>query len=143
MRTPRVTSRRVAELAGVSQTTVSFVLNNVDSANISEETRQRVLDAARSIGYVPDVSARALARGKSQNIGLVIAQPHKQVFIDEYIPNIITGLSNVTREYGYRILVELVEDGSHPHTYLNLIRGKEVAGMIVTFNAPTEEDMQA
>src|SRR5258707_14161133 len=103
MRTPRVTSRRVAELAGVSQTTVSFVLNNVDSANISEETSQRVLDAARSIGYVPDVSARALARGRSMNIGLVLGQPHEQIFLDEYIPNIITGLSKVTRKHGYRI----------------------------------------
>src|SRR5258706_4264272 len=119
VRKTQITSRRVAELAGVSQTTVSFVLNNVDSANISEETRQRVLKAARTIGYVPDVSARALARGRSTNIGLVLAQPHEQVFIDEYIPNIITGLSKVTQRYGYRIVVELVEDGSHPNTYLN------------------------
>ena len=104
-RKAQVTSRRVAELAGVSQTTVSFVLNNVDSANISEETRQRVLEAARAIGYVPDVAARALARGKSTNIGLVLVQTHEQVFIDEYIPHIITGLSKVTRKHGYRILV--------------------------------------
>ncbi len=141
-RKSQVTSRRVAELAGVSQTTVSFVLNNVHSANISEETRQRVLEAARSIGYVPDVSARALARGRSTNIGLVLAQPHAQVFIDEYIPGIITGLSKVTQEHGYRILVELVEDGNHPNTYLNLLRGKEAAGIIVNFNTPSEQDIR-
>ena len=136
----KVTSRRVAELAGVSQTTVSFVLNNVDSANISKETSQRVLEAARAIGYVPDVSARTLARGKSPNIGLVLAQPHEQVFIDEYIPSVITGLSQLTRQHGYRILVELVEQGSPPDTYLNLIRGKEVAGIVASFNEPSEED---
>jgi LacI family transcriptional regulator len=139
----KVTSRRVAELAGVSQTTVSFVLNNVDSANISEETRQRVLEAARSVGYVPDVSARALARGRSTNIGLVISPTFEQVFINEYIPNIISGLSKVTRKHGYRILVELLEDGSHPNTYLNLIRGKEVAGLVVNLVTPTELDIQA
>src|SRR6185436_8430741 len=111
----KATSKLVAELAGVSQTTVSFVLNNVDSANISEETKQRVLEAARAVGYVPDVAARTLARGRSANIGLVIAQPHEQVFIDEYIPNIITGLSKVTSKQGYRILVELVQSGSHPN----------------------------
>ncbi len=143
MRTPRVTSRRVAELAGVSQTTVSFVLNNVDSANISEETRQRVLEAARSIGYVPDASARTLARGRSTNIGLILLQPHEQVFIDEYMPRIITGLSQITRQHGYRILVELIEDGSHPNTYLDLIRGKEVAGIIVNFNSPSDSDIEA
>jgi LacI family transcriptional regulator len=137
----KVTSRRVAELAGVSQTTVSFVLNNVDGANISEETRQRVLEAARAIGYVPDVSARALARGKSTNIGLVLVQPHEQVFIDEYIPSVITGLSNVTRKHGYRILVEMVEADSPPNTYLNLIRGKEVAGTIINFDLPSEHSL--
>ena len=143
MRKVRVTSRRVAELAGVSQTTVSFVLNNVNSANISKDTRQRVLEAARSIGYVPDASARTLARGRSTNIGLILVQPHEQVFIDEYMPRIITGLSQITRQHGYRILVELVEDGSHPNTYLDLVRGKEVAGIIVNLNSATENDIQA
>src|SRR5262249_46816709 len=136
-------SRRVAELAGVSQTTVSFVLNNVDSANISEETRRRVLEAARSIGYVPDSAARTLARGESKNIGLVLLQPHEQVFIDEYLPRVITGLSQITRQSGYRILVELVEDGSRPNAYLDLIRGKEVAGLIVNFNCPSDDDIEA
>src|SRR5262245_34677032 len=138
----KVTSKRVAELAGVSQTTVSFVLNNVDSANISEETIQRVWEAARSIGYVHDASARTLARGKSNNIGLVIVQPHEQVFIDECVPQIITGLSKVTRKHGYRILLELVEHGSHPSVYVDLLRGKEVAGMVVSFNTPTDEDIR-
>jgi LacI family transcriptional regulator len=138
----KVTSRRVAELAGVSQTTVSFVLNNVDGANISEETRQRVLEAARAVGYVPDVSARTLARGKSTNIGLILVQPHEQIFIDEYIPSVITGLSKVTRKNGYRILVEMVEDGNLPNTYLNLIRGKEVAGIIINYDLPSHETLQ-
>ncbi len=141
-RKSQTTSRQVAELAGVSQTTVSFVLNNVDSANISEDTKQRVLDVAQAIGYVPDVSARTLARGKSTNIGLVLAQAHEQVFIDEFIPNIINGLSKVTRMYGFRILIEMVEDGSDPNTYLNLLRGKEVAGIIVNTNVPSQKDIQ-
>jgi len=140
-RKAQATSKRVAELAGVSQTTVSFLLNNVDSANISLETRQRVLDAAHAIGYVPDVSARTLARGRSANIGFVIAQPHEQIFIDEYIPKIISGLSKITRQHGYRILVELVEDNTHPNTCLKLIKGKEVAGIIAAFYSPTEQDI--
>ncbi|MBC7223527.1 MAG: LacI family DNA-binding transcriptional regulator, partial [Anaerolineae bacterium] len=58
----KVTSEDVAREAGVSRTTVSFVLNNTPNTNISEETRQRVLEAARNLGYRPDAAARALAR---------------------------------------------------------------------------------
>jgi LacI family transcriptional regulator len=136
----KVTSKQVAELAGVSQTTVSFVLNRVVSANISEETQQRVWDAARELGYVPDVSARALARGRSANIGLVLSNPHPQVFLDEYVPNIITGLSRVARARGYRILVELLEDSAQPTAYTDLVRGKEVAGVVVNAPGWTEAD---
>lgn len=136
----KVTSKRVAEVAGVSQTTVSFVLNHVESANISEETKQRVWDAARQLGYVPDVSARALALGRSANIGLVLANPHAQVFLDEYIPNIITGISRVARVKGYRILVEMLEASTRPTAYNDLVRGKEVAGIVVNCPDWTEAD---
>jgi LacI family transcriptional regulator len=50
-RTPRPTMTDVAKLAGVSQSTVSMVLNNVTSARLSPETRSKVLDAALSLGY--------------------------------------------------------------------------------------------
>lgn len=138
----RVTSRQVAKKAGVSQTTVSFVLNNVESANISQDTRERVLQAMRDLNYVPDVAARSLAKGHTMNVGLVLVQPHNQVFIDEYIPNILTGLSQVTRQYGYRILVELIEDGSDPNAFGDLIQSKAVGGMIVNHSFPTPDVLQ-
>lgn len=143
MKSKRITSRQVAKKAGVSQTTVSFVLNDLASANnISNETAQRVLNAAQELGYVPNVAARTLARGRSANIGLILAQPHEQVFIDEYIPSILSGLSRITRQHGYRILFELIQDDSHADAYINLIRGKEVAGMIVNLNEPDYGDQR-
>ena len=51
----RVTMTDIAKKAGVSQTTVSFVLNNVDAANISDSTKKSVLEAAALLGYVPNV----------------------------------------------------------------------------------------
>lgn len=141
MQNKRVTSRQVAKKAGVSQTTVSFVLNNhAAENNIPPETVERVQQAALELGYVPDAAARTLARGRSSNLGLVLSQPHEQVFIDEYIPNIITGLSRITKEHGYRILLEMVEDANRGDAYVNLMRGKEVAGIIV--NQPLPSDVQ-
>lgn len=139
----RVTSRQVAEKAGVSQTTVSFVLNNVKSANISEETRQRVNEVARALGYVPNASAQSLARGRSSNIALVIGQAHEQFLIDEYMPAVLTGLSQVIRERGFRLLVEFIEHGNQPDSFLELVQSGEVAGTILSLYSPTQEDIEA
>src|SRR3954469_15597302 len=59
----------VARLAGVSQKTVSRVFN--DEPSVSEETRVRVLDAARQLGYRPNGAARALLTGRHHRIGVV------------------------------------------------------------------------
>lgn len=64
----RVTSEDVARAAGVSRTTVSFVLNEKSAWSIPEETRNRVLDAARQLDYRPRASARALAAGRSDAV---------------------------------------------------------------------------
>ena len=55
---PRATCGEVALRAGVSRTTVSFVLNGLRNKGISESTRQKVLDAARDLGYQPNAAAR-------------------------------------------------------------------------------------
>ncbi|MFC8380877.1 LacI family DNA-binding transcriptional regulator [Nocardia sp. NPDC057272] len=62
----RVTSLDVAREAGVSQTTVSFVLNGKNEFGISETTRRLVLETAQRLGYAPSAVARALRSGRSQ-----------------------------------------------------------------------------
>jgi LacI family transcriptional regulator len=54
----RVTMKDVALRAGVSQSTVSFVLNGLDDMRISDDTRRRVLDAAKALGYRPRAAGR-------------------------------------------------------------------------------------
>lgn len=61
----RVTSADVARAAGVSRTTVSYILNNTGNQVISGATRERVLRAAADLNYVPLASARILRRGRS------------------------------------------------------------------------------
>ncbi|WP_232547601.1 LacI family DNA-binding transcriptional regulator [Propioniciclava soli] len=65
-----VTMADVAAAAGVSRTTVSFVLNK-RQAGIPEETRTRVLEAVSTLGYRPNAGARALASQRSDWIGLL------------------------------------------------------------------------
>src|SRR5579859_3997826 len=64
----RVTMADVARVAGVSPTTVSYVLTNAAHQKISDATRQRVLDAASRLAYAPSAAARALRTGRTDTV---------------------------------------------------------------------------
>lgn len=68
----RVTSKDVAREAGVSRTTVSYVLNKTPNQSIPERTRTRVLKAAERLNYTPLASARILRRGRSDIVLLLL-----------------------------------------------------------------------
>ena len=127
-----VTQKQIADRAGVSQTVVSLVLRDSYDVALSDETRRRVLDIASELGYVPQAAAKSLIEGHSTNIALVLIQPHYQVFRDPYIPNIITGLSGVVRNHGYRLLAEHIDNTNQLNTISNMLKGGEVAGMILS-----------
>ncbi|WP_200921680.1 LacI family DNA-binding transcriptional regulator [Agromyces sp. Leaf222] len=77
MKSTRVTMKDVSVAAGVSQATVSFVLNDKPGETISPETRDRVRRAAAELGYVPNGAARALREGTSRIVILNVARlPH-------------------------------------------------------------------
>lgn len=72
-----ITSADVARRAGVSRTTVSYVLNDkgIRNGHVSEETRTKVLQAAQELGYSPHSSARALRKGQSEEICIIVDLP--------------------------------------------------------------------
>jgi LacI family transcriptional regulator len=67
----RATRADVAKLAGVSSTTVSFVLNENSGQTISPETRHRVLDAVAQLDYRPNRAAQGLRTGRTATVGFV------------------------------------------------------------------------
>lgn len=69
----RPTSKDVAALAGVSQATVSYVLNNNPRQSIRPETRDKILAAAKELGYMPNTMAQALRGGRCGCIGVVVS----------------------------------------------------------------------
>jgi DNA-binding LacI/PurR family transcriptional regulator len=99
--TRRVTLRDVAEASGVSQSTVSFVLNDVPNQTISPATRDRVQTAARDLGYVPHGIARALMEGSSRIVVLNIERNRE----GNYSRNFIRGLDKELALYGFALLV--------------------------------------
>jgi LacI family transcriptional regulator len=127
----RVTSKDVAERAGVSRTTVSLVLNRVPNTNISLETRERVFSAAEDLGYVPNAAAQALVNRNSGTIGLVLTRRNHTLATDAFFFQLVEGLLEVLRPHGLRLLVDMIEDESN-HSYLRLARSHQVDGILLS-----------
>lgn len=134
----RVTAQDVAKEAGVSPTTVSFVLNNVEGVNIREDTRARVLEAAKNLNYHPNSSAQKMARGKTYVIGLILRQNTDQAYADLFLPQVMEGISFITRQNGYQILFFPLPPEEKEEGFLKLIHERHVDGLIVS--GPTEDD---
>ncbi len=130
MRQDRATSKDVARLAGVSRTTVSFVLNERRDVLISEATRRRVRAAAVELGYHPHEPARQLAGGASRTLGLVMHQAPEQVAVDALLAETLRGLATVARGSGFRVLLETVAPG--PGGYTDLLDSRQVDGLVVS-----------
>ncbi|MBI9043953.1 MAG: LacI family DNA-binding transcriptional regulator [Anaerolineaceae bacterium] len=127
----RVTSLDVAKLADVSRTTVSLVLNNVPNVSIRKETRNRVFQAAKDLGYVPDAAAQALVTQRSKAIGLVMTRSPHHIASDTFLPQILGGLLKVINEHKFRLLIESVDQEHQDKVYLELALAKHIDGIIL------------
>lgn len=126
----RTTLKQVAAKAGVSPTTASFVMNDVEGSNISEATRERVQTVARELGYVASAAARSLVSGRTQTIAMVICQSDL-LLVDRFVPALLYGLDQVARERGYHVLVEGIDAVGSDEAYHELVRARSIDGLIV------------
>ncbi|GGL98855.1 LacI family DNA-binding transcriptional regulator [Nakamurella endophytica] len=99
----RATARSVAEAAGVSRTAVSFAFN--DPAKISADTRRRILAEAERLGYSPHPVARALNRGTTDALGLLLPQPIPEVLENPYYNLFLQGVGQVCQREGLTLLL--------------------------------------
>lgn len=112
------TLRDVAHRARVSPSTVSRVLNNINtSILISEETRQRVLSAAHEVGYKPNVVARQLVRQQSFDLICVIV-PHASpsVLTHPFYMSVVQGIAHTCQQQGYAVTLYFADTNTpDPH----------------------------
>lgn len=123
------TSRDVAKLAGVSQSTVSFVLNSRKDIIISEQTRQKVLEAVKQLNYMPNQFAKGLKTNKSNLIGLIVP-----TITNPYYPMLTQHIEEYAASRGYNILLcNTYRKIDNEEFYLNLMAEKSVDGIIYGF----------
>jgi LacI family transcriptional regulator len=128
----RATMADVARAAGVSRTTVSFVLNDNPHTNIPDSTRQRILQAARELQYAPNTQALNLAKGQTMMVALVLRQTREQMSADAFLGEVVRGVTHHIEAGGYHLLVHAAEPGTpNSHTYGELVRTHKVDGLII------------
>ncbi|RAK51448.1 LacI family DNA-binding transcriptional regulator [Phenylobacterium deserti] len=104
-RASRSTLQAVADVAGVSAMTVSNVVNG--SGRVGKETRERVLAAIHSLGYVPNLAARRLVGARATRLGLICPSTNG-VFIN----SAIAAVAMEAAEAGLQLMIRRLEDPS-------------------------------
>jgi len=120
-----VTTKDLAEICGVSRTTVVRALHG--TGRISPETRQRILDTAEKLGYVPNLAARSLALGRSMMIGVVVVDLRNQ-----YFPRIVDAIGRRVLEDDYILNITIHEDNKEAEKKLvHMLTGHRIDGLIM------------
>lgn len=123
----------VAKLAGVSVATASRVLSG--RGYVSKQTRQRVLQAASELGYVPNQVARSLRLNQTKMIGLLISDVE-----NAFYSIIAKNVESVAKEEGYHVVLCNSNDSpDEEKEYLTLLEMMQIDGLIIT---PTAENRQ-
>lgn len=94
---------KIAQLAGVSKSTVSRVIN--DQPNVNPQTRERVLKIIREVNYRPNRAARALVTQHTRVLSVVIPQALASTFTDPYFPGLIQSISLTANQHDYAIML--------------------------------------
>jgi len=119
-----VSSKDVAKLAGVSQSTVSRVLNH--PTLVQEETRKKVEQAIKELKYIPNAHARSLVQNKTGLITLLSGPLYNPFFVET-----TSAIVNYANSKGYQVNVQFVTDDELTETYESAMQNK-MDGMILS-----------
>ena len=122
----RISSRDVAAAAGVSQSTVSRVIN--DRSNVRPETRARVERALVALDYVPNAAARSLITHRTRLLGLVVSN-----ITNRFYPEIIDAITSKAMDAGYMVILGSAgERVASQAAYLRILAEHRAEGVILT-----------
>ncbi len=127
---PNLTIRDVAKEAGVSIATVSYVLN--DSRSVGEEARQRVLEAARRLGYRANTTARNLQAKETRLLGYTWRPTPPDQF-NPILDQFLNAIARTAAHHGYRVITFPSDTiAEELETYENMVLSNQVDGFILS-----------
>ncbi|MFG2137756.1 LacI family DNA-binding transcriptional regulator [Streptomyces sp. NPDC048650] len=104
----RPTIKDIARRAGVSESAVSFALN--DRPGVSQETRARIRSVAQELGWQANSAARALSGERAGCAGLVLARPARTLGVESFFLQLVSGIQEVFSAHKIALLFQVVED---------------------------------
>jgi len=119
-----ITLKEVAELAGVSRSAVSRTFT--EGASVSEKTREKVVKAAKALGYSPNALASSLTTGRTKLIGLISNNFHNPIFLE-----VFDQFTRALQERGLRPLIVNLSDEKEPTNSVRMLRQYSVDAVIV------------
>ncbi len=133
-RNKSVTLKDIALEVGVSPVAVSQALNN--TGRISENTRQRVITAAKRLDYSPNLLAKSLRLRETRTIGVAVSDASLMFFAQ-----VLRGIQDATDEAGYSIMVANTEQRpGKEKNVIDLLFSKQIDGLIIVSPTTTEAD---
>jgi len=121
----RLTITELAQMAGVSKTTISRVINN--KPDVDPETRKRIHSLIEEYGFQPNAFAKAISLQKSRHIGLIIPHDAAYVFSNPFYTEVMRGVSTQIDRQGYYLVLCY----AHEVNYLDIYRQKRVEGFVL------------
>ena len=134
---PMPTIQDVARRAGVAPITASRAINS--SGYVSQDVRERVLQAAHELGYVPNTLARSLRSRRTQTLALVLTD-----ITNPFFTTVARGVEDAASEAGYTVIFcNSDEDEAKERNYLDLLLQKRVDGLLLVPARDGSSSLQA
>ena len=133
------TIRDLAKRVGLSMSAVSKALNGYP--DVSEATRQLVLQAAQELNYTPNVHARALKSKRSYNLGVLFSDDSQSGLTHPFFSAVLEGFRKEAEQRGYDITFISHRPGQSGNTYLDHCRSRALAGVCVANTDFTDSEI--
>ncbi len=130
------TLKDVAQQAGVSVSTASYVLNG--KKKVRWDTEQKILRAATEVGYIPNQAARGLRIGRSHTVGIIIPD-----ITNVFFPDIVRGVEDILHVENYNaILCNSDNNSDKEYQYVNTLVSKDIDGIIFIGTAKSRDVLE-
>lgn len=127
-----ITIYDVSRLSGVSTATVSRVFSN--PAQVRENTRKKVYEAANVLHYTPNAIASSMARQRTDKIAFLICKKSATI-MDEFYAGVCNGIMRAVNNTEYQLLISTADDWAEAQS---TNKTKQIEGMILGGDAPSE-----